>query len=126
MKIGEVSKIVGLNSSAIRFYERHGLLNSNGISRSANGYRKYDQKDVDDILLIIKFKEIGLELEEIKSLLSEEDKSCSDLVSSLDEQLIKYQQLEKVIKERLDLLLKAKKNCESNCLPDNDIKECCS
>ena len=125
MRIGEVSKIVGLSSSAIRFYERHGILNSSSISRSENGYRIYGKKDVEKILLIIKFKELGLELEEIKNLLSEESKSCGDLLSSLDAQLSKCRKIEKHIKERIGLLLSAKENCKIKCAPENDVKKCC-
>ena len=68
MKIGEVAKIVGLSSSAIRFYERQGLLKSSSVSRTDNGYRVYGLKEVEEILLIVKFKELGLELDEIKNL----------------------------------------------------------
>ena len=126
MRIGEVSKIVGLSSSAIRFYERHGVLNSNNISRSENGYRVYGKKDVEEILLIVKFKELGLELEDIKSLLSEETKSCGDLLSSFDAQLAKCRKIEKHIQERIGLLLAAKENCEIKCVPENDVKKCCA
>lgn len=124
MRIGEVSKIVGINNSAIRFYERHGLINSSSISRAENGYRVYDQKDVEEIRLIIKFKEFGLELKEIKRLLGEESKSCSDLVSSLDEQLDKCREVENLIKERINLILKAKNSCKSSCEPENEVREC--
>ena len=57
MKIGEVSKIVGISTSAIRFYERHGLLGSVKVSRAGNGYRIYSSQEVEEILLIIKFNE---------------------------------------------------------------------
>jgi len=108
MKIGEVSKMLGINSSAIRFYERHGLINSKDIIRAQNGYRIYDQKDVEEIRLVIKFKEFGLELKEIKYLLSADGNSCDDLISSLDEQIAKCRQMESLISERIASLSAAK------------------
>ena len=38
MKIGELSRLTGLATSAIRFYEASGLLPS--AERGANGYRR--------------------------------------------------------------------------------------
>lgn len=126
MKIGEVSKIVGISTSAIRFYERHGLLGSGRISRAGNGYRVYSSQDLEEILLIVKFKELGLELDEIKSLLAEGSKSCADLVTSLEAQLLKYRKVENLIKNRIGLLVSAKAQCESKCKPENSVKKCCS
>ena len=126
MKIGEVAKIVGLSSSAIRFYERQGLLTSSGGVRTDNGYRVYGPKEVEEILLIVKFKELGLELDEIKNLLCEDAKFCSDLLTSLDAQLIKYRKMENLIQDRIRLLLAAKERCEVKCVPENNVKNCCN
>lgn len=125
MKIGKVAKIVGVSTSAIRFYEREGLLVSGKVSRAENGYRVYSSQDLEEILLIVKFKNLGLELEEIKSLLSEESKSCSDLVSSLEAQLVKYRNIESLIKNRIGLLIVAKAQCEIKCKPADSVKRCC-
>lgn len=126
MKIGEVAKIVGISSSAIRFYERHGLIKANAISRAANGYRSYSQKDIDEILLIIRFKEFGLELEEIKELLGDESKSCGDLITSLDMQIAKCRQMEALVKKRIELLQTARNSCEFRCMPGKQVRKCCS
>ncbi len=126
MRIGEVSKILGINTSAIRFYERNGLVNSGGVSRADNGYRIYSSRDLEEIRLIIKFKEFGLELKEIKHLLSEESKTCGDLVSSLDEQLEKCRQMERLIKDRISSLMAARDSCESVCKPDGEARKCCA
>lgn len=124
MKIGQVSKIVGISSSAIRFYERHGLLKTNSISRAENGYRVYSRRDIDELRAIAKFKEFGLELKEIKKLLGEESKSCGDLVASIDEQLVKCRQMENLIKDRIKMLMAAKRNCKANCKSSKKIRKC--
>ena len=126
MRIGEVAKILGINNSAIRFYERHGLLNSGSINRTDNGYRVYSQKDLEELRLIIRFKEFGLELKEIKHLLCEESKSCGDLVSSLDAQVEKCRQMERLIKNRISSLIEAKNRCNAACEPTNKARKCCA
>ncbi len=124
MRIGEVSKLLGVNSSAIRFYERHGLINSSSINRGENGYRIYSQKDIEEIRLIITFKEFGLELREIKRLLGEQSKSCGDLLSGLDEQIEKCREIERLVKDRIATLLAAKKSCASVCRPSREVRKC--
>ena len=126
VKIGEVSKIVGISSSAIRFYERHGLVNANRIYRAANGYRVYRQQDVEEIQLIIRLKAFGMELKEIKCLLSEDTKSCGDLVSSLEQQLEKCRQVETLIKKRIRSLQVAKDRCRAECSPRKQVRNCCA
>lgn len=126
MKIGEISKILGINTSTVRFYERHGLIDSSRINRAENGYRIYSQRDLEDLRLIIKFKEFGLELKEIQYLLSEKSRSCGDLVSSIDEQLEKCRQMESIIQARISTLNTAKKSCGTACKPSAEVRGCCA
>lgn len=44
MKIGELSERTGIPTRMLRYYEQQGLLDS---ERSANGYRSYDESDVE-------------------------------------------------------------------------------
>lgn len=44
MKIGELSERTGIPTRMLRYYEQQGLLSS---ERSTNGYRSYDESDVD-------------------------------------------------------------------------------
>jgi DNA-binding transcriptional MerR regulator len=44
MKIGELSERTGIPARMLRYYEEQGLLTS---ERSANGYRSYDEADVE-------------------------------------------------------------------------------
>ncbi|MCP2635726.1 MerR family transcriptional regulator [Microbacterium sp. HD4P20] len=44
MKIGELSERTGIPTRMLRYYEQQGLLSS---SRAANGYRSYDESDVE-------------------------------------------------------------------------------
>jgi DNA-binding transcriptional MerR regulator len=44
MKIGELSERTGIPTRMLRYYEQQGLLSS---GRAANGYRSYDEADVE-------------------------------------------------------------------------------
>jgi DNA-binding transcriptional MerR regulator len=66
MKINDVEKITGLTQKAIRLYESKGLIN---ISRDANGYRNYSDKDV-EALKNIRFSEASGFLFQISKCIS--------------------------------------------------------
>ncbi len=67
MKIGELAKCAGLNASAIRYYEKIGLLPA--PSRSS-GQRRYPSEALDRVLLIRFAGEMGFTLSEIRVFLS--------------------------------------------------------
>lgn len=66
-RIGTIARELGLQTSAVRFYERHGLLVS---SRLANGYRVYDREAVEALRFIVRAKELGFTLEQIREVLN--------------------------------------------------------
>ena len=66
MKINEVETLVGISKKNIRFYEAEGLLHPK--RNSENGYRSYDNDDVDMLRKIKVLRKLGLPLEEIRSL----------------------------------------------------------
>ena len=67
MKIGELARSAGLNASAIRYYEKIGLL---GPADRVNGQRRYSSDALDRILLIRFAGEMDFTLGEIKLFLS--------------------------------------------------------
>jgi DNA-binding transcriptional MerR regulator len=64
--IGAVAKRTGVTASAIRYYEAHGLLNS---ERQPNGYRVYDGDAIASLLFLRRAQRFGITLDEIKQLL---------------------------------------------------------
>ncbi|MGH7935307.1 MAG: MerR family DNA-binding protein [Candidatus Binataceae bacterium] len=66
LTIGEVAKRTGLSASAIRYYERHGLVRA---SRLLNGYRLYDDGAIRALHFLRKAQTLGYTLGEIKQLL---------------------------------------------------------
>ena len=67
VKIGEVAKQAGLNPSAIRYYEKMGVLSS---PYRANGQRRYSAEALDRVLLVRFASDMGFSLPEIKLFLS--------------------------------------------------------
>lgn len=68
MSIGTFSEKVGLSISAIRKYEKEGLLISH---RSASGRRLFSYEDIDRVRLIQHaIKEVGLNIEGIRRILA--------------------------------------------------------
>jgi MerR family redox-sensitive transcriptional activator SoxR len=67
MKIGQLAARASLNASAIRYYEKRGLLAS---PQRAGGQRRYPSDALDRVLLIRFATEMGFTLAEIKLFLS--------------------------------------------------------
>jgi MerR family redox-sensitive transcriptional activator SoxR len=66
LNIGELAQTVGINTSAIRYYESIGLLPK---PPRQSGWRKYDPATVDRLKVIHAAREVGFSLEEIHTLL---------------------------------------------------------
>jgi MerR family transcriptional regulator, redox-sensitive transcriptional activator SoxR len=66
MKIGELAKRAGLNPSAIRYYEKIGVL---ARPHLVNGQRRYPPEALDRVLLVRFAGEMGFNLSEIKLFL---------------------------------------------------------
>ena len=66
--ISELARESGIPSSALRYYERVGLLTP--VGRSAGGYRVYDERSVERLAFIGRAKRLGLRLDEINDLVS--------------------------------------------------------
>ncbi|WP_410597674.1 MerR family transcriptional regulator [Amycolatopsis sp. lyj-23] len=63
MRIGELAQRTGTTTRALRFYEDQGLL---AARRSANGYREYDEDDLQLVQEIQTLQTVGLTLEETR------------------------------------------------------------
>lgn len=63
MRIGVLTRSAGIPSSRIRFYEAEGILQS--PDRTESGYRDYDDKALEDLILIGRAQELGYTLKEI-------------------------------------------------------------
>lgn len=67
LTIGEVSRRSGVASSALRFYEQRGLIDS---ERAGSGHRRYPRSVLRRIAFVVFAQRVGLTLEEIGEELS--------------------------------------------------------
>ncbi len=63
MKIGDLERMTGVEAATIRYWEKRGLLRA---SRGDNRYRQYGPEEVELILKIKTFREIGTPVADIK------------------------------------------------------------
>jgi MerR family Zn(II)-responsive transcriptional regulator of zntA len=67
LTIGGAAQRAGMRPSAVRFYERQGLVSS---QRLANGYRIYDREALSALRFISRAKALGFSLAEIGEILA--------------------------------------------------------
>ena len=66
-RIGQVAERTGIAASAIRYYEREGLIPR--ARRSVSGYRQYDRAAIRRIQAIKRAQSLGFTLREIRELM---------------------------------------------------------
>ncbi len=79
MRIGEFAEAVGVSVDAVRFYERRGVLPP--APRTAGGYRTFDQRDVERVLMARQFQQLGLTVDEVVDALSAHDLGAATCAS---------------------------------------------
>ena len=105
MKIGELSAQTDCKIETIRYYEKIGLLPE--PSRSASGYREYDDDHLKRLSFVRRCRELGFTIDEIRGLLElvdGGDYTCSDVkqitlehVNSIRQKIADLKKLEKTL-----------------------------
>jgi MerR family transcriptional regulator, copper efflux regulator len=76
-RISQLAETVGVPATTLRYYETRGLLPA---QRNVNGYRTYDERDVERIRFIATGKALGLSLTQIRDLVTVwQDGMCRDV-----------------------------------------------
>lgn len=70
---GKFAKLANVSVRTIRYYDQQGLLKPSFIME--NGYRCYNEEDVQKLQKILTLKYLGFSLQEIKTMLLEEDEA---------------------------------------------------
>lgn len=90
--INKLAKLAGVSTRTLRYYDELGLLSPARVS--SNGYRIYGQKEIDRLQQILFYRELGVSLEEIRSILSSKDfDGLSALESHLSALLARREQM---------------------------------
>lgn len=66
--IGQIARMLGTNTSTIRYYEKEGLLHS--INRSASGVRRFTDEDLEQLKLVECLKKTGMPLKDIRDFVN--------------------------------------------------------
>jgi DNA-binding transcriptional MerR regulator len=88
MRIGEVGAAVGVDTSAIRYYESVGVLPE--PDRTASGYRSYLPEDVERLRFVTLARSLGVGLDDIRQILGLRDQGeapCAYVRAVLDRQV---------------------------------------
>lgn len=120
MKVNQLAKRSGIASKTIRYYEEVGLLPI--PARHANGYRDYDDEDVERLIFVRRCRELQIPINELRTLMSvqvDPSASCSGI-----DQVIK-DQLRMVRKRRQELALLEKTLSQLTVSCRNDqVRDC--
>lgn len=107
-QIGELAKRCGVTADTLRFYEKNQLIRPAG--RSKSGYRLYDENNQKQVGFILKAKDLGLSLEEIKELLEIKleatEHSCAEVkaitsakLELIDEKILELTRIRNVLRK---------------------------
>jgi MerR family copper efflux transcriptional regulator len=124
--IGQISRLVGLPTKTIRFYEVEKVIST--PNRSDNGYRYYSYKEIEELRLLKYARDLGLPLVEIKKLMKGcEGGNCHHsreyIKDSISAYLLKLDTQLKQTKILQAKLKELKENVENN--PCEPYQYCC-
>jgi MerR family mercuric resistance operon transcriptional regulator len=127
IKRGELAARSGCNIETIRYYENIGLLQP--PERSEGGHRLYSAQDQARVRFILRARDLGFSIEELRSLLSLVDSgryTCSEIqaltvqhLQSVRLKIAQLRKLERTLKEMAS-------NCAGGDTPDCPIIEALS
>jgi MerR family transcriptional regulator, mercuric resistance operon regulatory protein len=85
---GELARRTGCNLETIRYYEKIGLLRE--PLRDRNNYRAYDESHLSRLRFILRGRELGFSIEEIRGLLAlvdGGDQTCAEVKARTEQHL---------------------------------------
>lgn len=83
MQIKNIAKQTGVPAKTIRYYEEIGVLPR--PKRLPNGYRVYDESDVERLRLVAGARRLDLSLEEIMAMRERGEAPCTTLLNRLED-----------------------------------------
>lgn len=120
MKINELAERTGIASKTIRYYEHIGLLPE--AHRSSNGYRDYDDSDIERVVFIRRCRELRIPLDELKALVRlqmDKQAPCAEIDRIIQNQLLN-------IRRTIHELTRLEKNLNTlaQCCHYDSVSEC--
>ena len=100
MKIHEFAQRTGLPAKTIRYYETIGLLAS--PRRAPNGYREYNEQDLERARFVAGTRSLDLSLDEIKEILAMRDRReapCRTLLNLIEQKANQIEERIRLLKQ---------------------------
>lgn len=104
MQIKDLAAKTGLSPKTIRFYEETGILPR--AKRLPNGYRTYDEEDVERVRFVAGSRHLGFSLDDIEEILSLRDRGeppcryvLDQLAAKADEIAVRIAELQQMEQE---------------------------
>ena len=122
IKRGELARRSGCNIETIRYYEQTGLLHE--PQRSDSGHRLYAPPDEARLGFILRGRELGFSLEELRGLLSlvdSHDYSCAEVLALTVRHLDNIRQKIDDLRRMEDTLASVSAQCLGGDLPECPI-----
>lgn len=116
---GELAKRTGCHAETIRYYEKIGLLPE--PLRSVSGYRQYDQTHEQRLRFIMRGRELGFVIEDLKNLLDLVDRravSCGEVEKLAEEHLRSVRDKITDLKRMERVLSETVRSCSGEDVPD--------
>ena len=127
MFIGELATESGFSKDTIRYYEKVGLIQSDGYVRQANNYKNYSSKTLERLRHVKELKGAGFTLLEIIDLLQsfqKVDDPCSGLQKKLADKVEKLNDKIKSLESYKNTIQNIANACNSSCAVENGLP-CC-
>lgn len=112
LTIGQLAGRAGVGVETVRFYEREGLLDE--PPRRESGYRQYEEVVVDRLRFILRAKELGFTLKEIKELLSlrlDPSTTCADVKRRAEAKITDIEEKIRTLRRMKRALVKLTRAC---------------
>ena len=113
LTIGQVARRAGVGIETVRFYERERLLNRPARSPSS-GYRLYEEEVIARLLFIMRAKELGFTLSEIREILSlrvDPDTCCEDVKARAETKIAHIEEKIRMLQRMRKALLRLTREC---------------
>ncbi|PHQ85130.1 MAG: MerR family transcriptional regulator [Thalassobium sp.] len=104
---GELAGVTGCNLETIRYYEKIGIMPD--PPRSVKGYRSYDDTHVKRLKFVMRSRDLGFTLEEVRGLLGlvdDQSRTCAEVqiiaedhLSDVQAKIADLQRIERVLSE---------------------------
>ena len=107
---GEFARMVGVNKRTLHYYDAEGIFRPDSIE--PNGYRSYSYRQIYPFYMIRMFREMGLELSEIKAYMAKRTPAeflqlLTEQEKWLNQELQKLRHMKRIVKNQRQVLQEA-------------------